>query len=136
MPDLLEDDELDSQELPPTGPRQEPKLSELEALRITQALAARATLEWLMVSDGRDRDLLTFSDLLRRPEWHRSAACRGVGADAFVVSKGRGPSRRQLCEECPVRQECLETAVADSDLVGLWGGTTERERRAMRRGVA
>jgi WhiB family transcriptional regulator, redox-sensing transcriptional regulator len=41
---------------------------------------------------------------------------------------------RALCEGCPVRQECLETALADDSLVGLWGGTTDAERREIRRG--
>ena len=34
------------------------------------------------------------------------------------------------------REECLAYALADKDLVGMWGGTTERERREMRRPVA
>jgi hypothetical protein len=39
-----------------------------------------------------------------------------------------GPTR-QLCADCPVRQECFEVALADDSPVGLWGGTTEVERR-------
>jgi hypothetical protein len=41
-----------------------------------------------------------------------------------------------ICEVCPVRQECLEAALADPVLVGLWGGTTDAERRELRRRVA
>ena len=43
-----------------------------------------------------------------------------------------GPTR-ELCEGCPVRQECLEVTLANSDLVGLWSGTTDPERREIRR---
>ena len=28
-----------------------------------------------------------------------------------------------------MRRECLEAALADPELIGLWGGTTEAERR-------
>jgi WhiB family redox-sensing transcriptional regulator len=58
-----------------------------------------------------------------------------VAHDAFVRSeKADSGATRELCEGCPVRQECLGAALADPDLVGLWGGTTDRERREMRRG--
>jgi WhiB family redox-sensing transcriptional regulator len=67
-------------------------------------------------------------------EWHRQAACRGQGPDAFV----RGPksdyrATRELCETCPVRRACLDFALADETLTGLWGGTTNIERRLIRR---
>ncbi len=69
-----------------------------------------------------------------RPEWHARAACRGTGTDAFFPRRGTlYDGTRQLCAECPVREECLETALADSKLVGLWGGTTPAQRREMRR---
>ena len=44
---------------------------------------------------------------------------------------------KELCAGCSVREECLEAAMADDELGGLWGGTTEGERREMRanRGV-
>jgi hypothetical protein len=56
-------------------------------------------------------------------QWHLQAACRGQGPDEFV----RGPnsdygSARELCLMCPVRTECLEFALKDQSLNGLWGG--------------
>jgi WhiB family transcriptional regulator, redox-sensing transcriptional regulator len=67
-------------------------------------------------------------------DWQKEAACRGQGPAAFV----RGPhssyaSIRALCETCPVRRDCLEYALADCSLTGLWGGTTDAERRNIRR---
>ena len=38
-------------------------------------------------------------------------------------------SYTHLCTECPVRQACLEHALAHREREGVWGGTTERERR-------
>lgn len=40
--------------------------------------------------------------------------------------------QRRLCLQCPVRQWCLEMAVA-TDSPGYWAGTTSRQRRALRR---
>jgi WhiB family redox-sensing transcriptional regulator len=57
-----------------------------------------------------------------------------VDAENFVIGRGQQFSRRDLCDECPVRQECLEVALADESLQGLWSGTTEIERRQIRRG--
>jgi WhiB family redox-sensing transcriptional regulator len=80
----------------------------------------------------------SLEDWLGRPSWHERAACRGDGAERFI----RGPKAQYdealltLCRDCPVRQECLEAALADPDLQGLWGGTTERERREIRRQAA
>jgi WhiB family redox-sensing transcriptional regulator len=67
-------------------------------------------------------------------EWHLKAACRGQGPHEFV----RGPksdygATRELCDTCPVRRECLEYALKDDSLTGLWGGTTDMERRMIRR---
>ena len=68
-------------------------------------------------------------------EWHLRAACRGQGPEDFI----RGPKSdygktRELCAACPVRKPCLEYALRDDWLTGLWGGTTDGERRKIRRG--
>lgn len=42
---------------------------------------------------------------------------------------------KELCGFCPVVKQCLATAMADKSLIGIWGGTTERERRLMRAGA-
>jgi WhiB family redox-sensing transcriptional regulator len=38
-----------------------------------------------------------------------------------------------LCEDCPVRRECLAEALDNNMEWGVWGGMTERERRALLR---
>lgn len=45
---------------------------------------------------------------------------------------------KQICATCPVRVECLEYAfdyirVSGQPVPGIWGGTTERERRDLGR---
>jgi len=93
-----------------------------------------ALLGWLMAPDAPD-ETLTLEDFLKRPEWHQRAACRGVGVDQFIVGRGGGQydAARELCAVCPVRTECLETALADPELQGMWGATSEVQRKAMRR---
>lgn len=36
---------------------------------------------------------------------------------------------KAICRVCPVREECLETALAIKEPYGIWGGLTEQERR-------
>ncbi len=65
--------------------------------------------------------------------WAERARCRGVDPRLFF------PERQELpllglayCRTCPVREQCLAEALAEPELKGIWGGTTERERRRMR----
>ena len=39
----------------------------------------------------------------------------------------------QVCGRCLVHRECLEYALADPDLMGVWGGTSHRERMRIQR---
>jgi WhiB family redox-sensing transcriptional regulator len=86
-----------------------------------------------------NEDLTTIDDLFGRPAWQRYGACRGESIEAFIPGKGGNFAiARQLCAGCTVRQECFDFAMADEDVVGMWGGMTEREWRRMRerRGAA
>lgn len=40
---------------------------------------------------------------------------------------------RKLCAACPKRSTCTDLGINDNALFGLWGGLTQRERRAERR---
>ena len=67
--------------------------------------------------------------------WRELAACRG--ADLEVFFPGRGESAepaRQICAACPVREPCLDYAISNRIVHGVWGGLSERERRALRSG--
>ena len=52
--------------------------------------------------------------------------------EVFYPGRGEmaGPAR-QACAQCPVRQQCLEFAVSNRILYGIWGGLTGPERRAL-----
>ncbi len=75
-------------------------------------------------------------ELLRRPAWMESAACRGMSTETFISSQTR-PSyaAKAVCSTCPVHVECLAYAMADDSCVGVWGGTSAVERRSMRNGI-
>ena len=64
--------------------------------------------------------------------WRELAACRGAGLNLFFPERGAsaGPAR-QVCAACPVRQPCLDYAISNRIVHGVWGGLTERERRAL-----
>jgi len=64
--------------------------------------------------------------------WRELAACRGADLGVFFPGRGEsaGPAR-QVCAACPVRQPCLDYAITNRITHGVWGGLTERERRAL-----
>lgn len=64
--------------------------------------------------------------------WRQRAACKGVDPDIFYpVSDEEAEEAKAICGQCPVRQACLEYALANRERDGVWGGATERERRRM-----
>lgn len=62
--------------------------------------------------------------------WRDSAACAGADTEAFYPLPGRGATKyvRRICRECPVRQACLDDAIATGDHHGIRGGLTGPER--------
>lgn len=38
---------------------------------------------------------------------------------------------KALCKHCPLRRECLDRALADGEVFGIWGGTTPEERTVL-----
>jgi WhiB family redox-sensing transcriptional regulator len=62
--------------------------------------------------------------------WRNRAACRGIDPDIFFpVTDEEAEPAKAICEACPVREACLEFALAAREREGVWGGATERERR-------
>jgi WhiB family redox-sensing transcriptional regulator len=85
------------------------------------------------MAPGISEPLTFLEDLIRRPAWQQYGACRGESIETFVPSLGGSFNRaRELCRGCQVRQECLDFAMADDEVVGMWGGTTAAERRKLR----
>lgn len=66
-------------------------------------------------------------------DWSISAACRTADPDALFVQGAEQNRAKALCLTCPVRTECLADALDNRVEFGVWGGMTERERRALLR---
>ena len=66
-------------------------------------------------------------------DWTPSAACRQAQPDELFVRGAEQNKAKQLCTGCPVRTECLAEALDNQIEWGVWGGMTERERRALLR---
>lgn len=64
--------------------------------------------------------------------WTQSAACLGRSEALFVKGAAQNQAKR-LCTNCEVRSECLAEALDNRVEWGVWGGMTERERRALLR---
>lgn len=62
--------------------------------------------------------------------WRERGACRGLDPDVFYpVDDDDADEPKAVCSGCPVRETCLEFAIATREAEGVWGGTTGRERR-------
>src|ERR671921_465538 len=66
-------------------------------------------------------------------DWPSMAACRSGDPDALFVQGAEQNVAKRICRSCPVRYECLADALDNRIEFGVWGGMTERERRAVLR---
>jgi WhiB family redox-sensing transcriptional regulator len=71
--------------------------------------------------------------------WRGRSACRDSDPDIFFPIGSSGPAveqietARRICAACPVGDQCLEFALETNQEAGIWGGTTEDERRRLRK---
>ncbi|HVW40937.1 MAG TPA: WhiB family transcriptional regulator [Amycolatopsis sp.] len=70
-------------------------------------------------------------------DWRHRAACRDEDPELFFPVSEMGPGARQVaqakavCARCPVRSDCLSHALDNGLDHGIFGGTTESERRKL-----
>jgi len=68
-----------------------------------------------------------------RPRFFAKASCQGLDPDLFFPERGASlREAKEVCRGCVVRPECLEYALANGEKTGIWGGTSERQRRHLR----
>ena len=64
--------------------------------------------------------------------WRPDAACNETDPEVFFSGDDDATERAMaLCQRCPVRTSCLKLALDLGEMHGIWGGTTESERRRM-----
>ncbi len=68
-----------------------------------------------------------------RGEWVTHAQCRGGDPDALFVRGAEQRKAAAICRACPVLTECRADALDNRVEFGVWGGLTERQRRAVLR---
>ena len=67
-----------------------------------------------------------------RPGWQAKGACRDGHTRMFFPGKGASQDEaKAVCAVCPVREPCLEWALATREPYGIWGGVSERGRKRM-----
>ena len=66
-------------------------------------------------------------------DWASRGACRTSDPDSLFVQGAAQNRAKAVCMGCPVRTECLSDALDNRVEFGVWGGMTERERRALLR---
>lgn len=67
--------------------------------------------------------------------WQDAALCKGIeDPEVFFPAKGQSSAEaRVICQDCPVRIECLNYALRGHIIHGVWGGMSDRERARLRR---
>jgi WhiB family redox-sensing transcriptional regulator len=70
-------------------------------------------------------------------DWRFDASCRDVDPEIFFPVSAKPEFAREalaICATCPVREQCLSWAL-EIGADGVWGGTTDEQRRDLRRGL-
>lgn len=74
-------------------------------------------------------------------DWRDDARCRDMDGELFFPVGTTGLALIQIeqakavCQACPASSACLKWAIDTGQEFGVWGETSEEERRAMRRGT-
>ncbi|MCW2776803.1 MAG: WhiB family transcriptional regulator [Frankiales bacterium] len=72
-------------------------------------------------------------------DWRHHALCRDEDPELFFPIGTTGPAAVQVaeakvvCQRCRVTEACLEWALESGQDSGVWGGTSEDERRLLAR---
>lgn len=76
------------------------------------------------------------------PDWMEDAKCRGITATSLFYpdrSNDQVMTAKAVCKgtdgtpPCPVLQQCFDWAMQEEEKFGVWGGTSERERRRIKK---
>ena len=73
--------------------------------------------------------------LIAKDFW-KGALCAEIGSEIFFPERheaNMAQIAKRICNKCDIKQKCLEYALKDPDLKGVWGGTTSKDRKYLRR---
>lgn len=113
-----------------------------QSLKRIRAQLAETTLnheQMLQILDGErgelwQRALETTLDIdTSVGDWRDRARCSSADPDSFFPEQGRQSNYvMKVCDGCSVRDECRREGDKDTDQKGVWGGTSEYQRRVGR----
>lgn len=72
-------------------------------------------------------------------DWRVNASCRDTDPELFFpvgttgIALGQIAAAKEVCMTCPCVDDCLEFALVTNQDSGIWGATSEEERRQIRR---
>jgi WhiB family redox-sensing transcriptional regulator len=68
-------------------------------------------------------------DMATATAWMADGLCSQTDPEEFFPEAGeRSDAAKQVCRGCPVRERCLEYALAEGIPFGVWGGMSAAER--------
>jgi WhiB family redox-sensing transcriptional regulator len=76
---------------------------------------------------------------LEQEAWMEEGSCVYANTELFfpvgssMKAIKQSNEAKAICNECPVKVACLEYAISSNQDSGVWGGTTEEERKSIRR---
>lgn len=77
-----------------------------------------------------------FTQLANAIRKHGAPVCQETDPEMFFpqVGDAYGDTRiaKKLCQGCPVASECLQFALANNEVFGIWGGLTYKERARLK----
>jgi len=81
---------------------------------------------------ARPMPVITETTIAAEP-WREDAICAQTDPELFFPEKGQSSAQaKALCHTCLSESECLAYALRNHETFGVWGGTSEKERKAMR----
>lgn len=86
-----------------------------------------------------DASLAELLGIAAPPAWMDQAACGEGHPDAWFPEQGEPNTllhaayARRICASCPVQAQCLQMAMDNPELEGIWAGTSRSERKLLRR---
>jgi WhiB family redox-sensing transcriptional regulator len=73
-----------------------------------------------------------FTLLAEAIKTHGAPICQEVDGELWFPDIGGKNGdvlmAKKFCEECPVKNECLQFALVNNEQYGIWGGLTLKER--------
>jgi WhiB family transcriptional regulator, redox-sensing transcriptional regulator len=64
-------------------------------------------------------------------DWRERGRCKGAEPAVFYPEDDDDPAEaaKAICAPCMVREACFEHAIVMREKLGVWGGSTAKERR-------